>query len=87
MQDAGPYSVSAFARELARLGWESVSSTSSRTREESSAWKASPSPVRRKRGSAGPVPCHDECRLSLKTPYDDLAGNGEYLLTWEEMSV
>ena len=35
----------------------------------------------------GPVPCHDECRTRLRTPYDDLVGTGEYRLTWQKMTA
>jgi hypothetical protein len=35
----------------------------------------------------GPVPCHDECRIRLRTPYDDQVGLGEYRLTWQDMTA
>lgn len=35
----------------------------------------------------GPVPYHDECRTKLQTPYDDLVGRGEHILTWQKMTA
>jgi len=33
----------------------------------------------------GPVPVHEDCRLRLKTPYDDRVGIDGYIRTWQKM--
>lgn len=35
----------------------------------------------------GPVPCHDECRTLLRTPFDDQIGDGDYISTWQKMTA
>lgn len=34
----------------------------------------------------GPVPLHEDCRVSLTTPYDDQIGDG-YVATWQRMTA
>ena len=34
----------------------------------------------------GPVPVHEDCRLTLQTPYDDRVGT-EYIRTWQKMTA
>ena len=31
----------------------------------------------------GPVPVHEDCRLRLRTPFDDCVGSDGYISTWE----
>jgi hypothetical protein len=34
----------------------------------------------------GPVPVHEDCRLTLQTPYDDQVGT-DYIRTWQKMTA
>jgi hypothetical protein len=35
----------------------------------------------------GPVPVHEDCRLRLRTPYDDRVGIDGYIRTWQKMTA
>jgi hypothetical protein len=35
----------------------------------------------------GPVPVHEDCRLRLRTPYDDQVGVEGYIRTWQKMTA